>query len=182
MRDFHLPGRSAVFAENGMAATSHPLASMTAVRILQDGGNAADAAIAAAVLLGICEPQMTGIGGDCFVLLKPAGEERVIALNGSGRAPSGLSAAAMRDRGLESIPLGAPESVTVPGAMDAFCRLSDDWGKLGLADVLAPAIRYASEGVPVAPRTAFDWALATDALQGAAREHFLLAGAAPRPG
>jgi gamma-glutamyltranspeptidase/glutathione hydrolase len=88
----------------------------------------------------------------------------------------------MRDRGLESIPLGAPESVTVPGAMDAFCRMSDDWGKLGLADVLAPAIRYASEGVPVAPRTAFDWANATDALQGAARDHYLLAGAAPRPG
>lgn len=182
MRDFHLPGRSAVFAENGMAATSHPLASATAIRVLQDGGNAVDAAIAAAVLLGICEPQMTGIGGDCFVLLKPAGEERVVALNGSGRAPAGLSAAEMRDRGLDAVPPNGPEAVSVPGAVDAFCRLSQDWGRLSLADVLAPAIRYATEGVPVAPRVAFDWAHATGALQGAARRHFLLEGAAPLSG
>jgi gamma-glutamyltranspeptidase / glutathione hydrolase len=182
MRDFQLPGRSPVFASNGLCATSHPLAAATAVRILQDGGNAVDAAIGAAVLLGLCEPQMTGIGGDCFVLLKPAGEERVITLNGSGRAPAALSAAEMRDRGLTAIPVGGPESVTVPGAIDAFCRLSEDWGRLGLADVLAPAIRYAEEGVPVAPRTAFDWGLAVDALQGAARTHFLFGGAAPRVG
>jgi len=182
MRDFQKPGRSAVFAMNGLCATSHPLASATAVRILQDGGNAVDAAIGAAVLLGICEPQMTGIGGDCFVLLKPAGEDSVIALNGSGRAPAALSAAEMRGRGLTAIPVGGPEAVTIPGAIDAFCRLSADWGRLGLAETLAPAIRYAEEGVPVAPRVAFDWAEAVDALQGAARRHFLLNGEAPRPG
>jgi gamma-glutamyltranspeptidase / glutathione hydrolase len=182
MRDFQKPGRSAVFAANALCATSHPLASATALRILQDGGNAVDAAIAAAILLGICEPQMTGIGGDCFVLLKPSGEDRVISLNGSGRAPAALSAAALRDRGLTAIPVGGPEAVTIPGAIDAFCRLSADWGRLGLAETLAPAIRYAEEGVPVAPRVAFDWALAVDALQGAARKHFLLNGEAPRPG
>ena len=182
MRDFQKPGRSAVFAANGMCATSHPLASATAVRLLQEGGNAVDAAVGAAILLGICEPQMTGIGGDCFVLLKPPGEDRVIALNGSGRAPAALAAADLRARGLSAIPEGGPESVTVPGAIDAFCRLSEDWGRIGLPDTLAPAIRYAEEGVPVAPRVAFDWGLAVDALQGAARAHYLLAGAAPRSG
>ena len=182
MRDFQTPGRSPVFATNGLAATSHPLATAVAIRLLQDGGNAVDAAIGAAVLLGICEPQMTGIGGDCFVLLKPPGEERVIALNGSGRAPAALSAAGLRDRGLAAVPLGGPEAVTIPGAVDAFCRLSADWGRLGLAEVLAPAIRYAEEGVPVAPRVAFDWNRAAGTLKGAARAHYLLAGAVPRTG
>ncbi|MDO9638172.1 MAG: gamma-glutamyltransferase family protein [Pseudotabrizicola sp.] len=182
MRDFHLPGRSAVYAENGVCATSHPLAAQAAVEVLKAGGNAADAAIAGAVLLGFCEPQMTGLGGDCFVLLKPAGQERVIALNGSGRAPAGLSAAAMRDRGLTAVPLRGIESVTLPGAVDAFCTLSADWGSLPLAQVLAPAIHYAEAGVPVAPRVAFDWADDAPELQGRARDLFLMNGQAPRPG
>lgn len=182
MRDFQLPGRSAVFAGNGMCATSHPLAAKVAIDTLQAGGNAVDAAIAGAVLLGICEPQMTGIGGDCFVLVKPAGEERVIALNGSGRAPKGLSAHSLRARGLAAVPLNAVEAVTLPGAMDAFCRLSADWGRFDLARTLAPAIHYADEGVPVAPRTAFDWAEAAGDLQGDARRFYLLQGRAPVPG
>jgi len=182
MRDYQRPGRSAVFATSGLCATSHPLAARIAIDILQAGGNAADAAIAAAVLLGFCEPQMTGLGGDCFVLLKPAGEERIVALNGSGRAPAGLSAAAMRARGLTAVPPNGPEAVTIPGAVDAFCRLSEGWGRLDLAAVLAPAIRYAEEGVPVAPRVAHDWAGDAATLQGAARQFFLLQGRAPEPG
>lgn len=182
MRDFHLPGRSAVYATNGMCATSHPLAAKVAIDTLQAGGNAVDAALAGAFVLGIAEPQMCGIGGDCFVLLKPAGSEDVIALNGSGRAPAGLSAQALRDRGLAAVPLRGIESVTLPAAMDAFCRLSDDHGRLGLDRVLAPAIHYAEEGVPVAPRVAFDWADDAPALQGAARRHFLIDGAVPTTG
>ena len=182
MRDFQLPGRSAVYAANGLCATSHPLAAKVAIDTLQAGGNAVDAALAGAFVLGIAEPQMCGIGGDCFVLMKPAGSEMVLALNGSGRAPAGLSAQAMRDRGLTSVPLRGIEAVTLPGAMAAFCRLSDDHGKLGLDRVLAPAIHYADEGIPVAPRVAFDWADDADALQGAARRHYLIDGQVPKVG
>jgi gamma-glutamyltranspeptidase / glutathione hydrolase len=182
MRDFHLPGRSAVFAENGVCASSHPLAASTALDVLKSGGNAVDAAIAGAVLLGICEPQMTGLGGDCFVLLKPPGEDRVTALNGSGRAPKGLSAAEMRSRGLSAVPVRGVEAVTLPGAVDAFCKLSADWGKKPLQDILAPAIHYAEHGVPVAPRVAFDWAEDAPHLQGRARDLFLFGGNAPQPG
>jgi gamma-glutamyltranspeptidase/glutathione hydrolase len=190
MRDFHLPGRSPVFAQNGICATSHPLAAKVAVQILEAGGNAVDAAIAGAVLLGICEPQMTGIGGDCFVLLKPAGDEKIIALNGSGRAPAALSAEKLRAAGqaktpgapMSGISAGGPGAVTIPGAIDAFCRLSKDWGRIGLKAALAPAIHYAEAGVPVAPRTAMDWRIAASTLQGDARDHYLLAGKAPGAG
>ncbi|MFO1106156.1 MAG: gamma-glutamyltransferase family protein [Amaricoccus sp.] len=182
MRDFQSPGRSLVYAANGLCATSHPLASQVAVRLMQDGGNAVDAAIGAAVLLGLCEPQMTGLGGDCFVLLKPAGEERILGLNGSGRAPRGLDPAALRAAGHRAMPVHDAAAVTVPGAVDAFVRLSEGWGRLGLAASLAPAIRYAEEGVPVAPRVALDWAEAAGDLQGDARRFYLLGGAAPRAG
>ncbi len=182
MRDFHLPGRSATYASNGMCATSHPLAAATAIDILKSGGNAMDAVIAGAVLLGICEPQMTGIGGDCFMLIKPAGSEQVIALNGSGRAPAGLSARALRDAGHSTMPLYAAASVTLPGAVDAFCKASSDYGRLGIDRLLAPAIRYADEGVPVAPRVAFDWAGSEPSLTGDARKFYLLEGSVPKPG
>lgn len=182
MRDFHLPGRSPVFAQNGLCATSHPLAAKAAISILENGGNAVDAAIGGAVLLGICEPQMTGLGGDCFVLVKPAGSEDVIALNGSGRAPAGLSAQSMRDAGHATVPANGVEAVTIPGAVDAFCRLSADWGRAGMEASLAPAIHYAEEGVPVAPRTAFDWQIAEPLLQGVARDFYLVNGQVPKPG
>ncbi|MBC7735663.1 MAG: gamma-glutamyltransferase family protein [Candidatus Saccharibacteria bacterium] len=182
MRDFHLPGRSATYASNGMCATSHPLAAKTAIDILQAGGNAVDAAIAGAVLLGICEPQMTGIGGDCFVLVKPAGSDEVFTLNGSGRSPAAARAAALRERQLAAVPQRGIDPVTLPGAMDAFCTLSADWGRLGLDRVLAPAIRYADEGVPVAPRVASDWADDAPYLSGDARRFFLLDGRVPTLG
>ena len=122
---------------------------------------------------------MTGLGGDCFVLLTPPGDNRVVALNGSGRAPVGLSAERLRQDGLAEMPIHDAASVTVPGAVDAFCRLSADWGKLGLAASLAPAIRYADEGVPVAERVASDWAREAPVLKGAAREFYLVQGKAP---
>ena len=181
MRDFQFPGRSSVFATSGMCATSHPLASRTAIDILQRGGNAADAAIAAVMVLNLCEPHMTGLAGDCFVLLKPAGDADITALNGSGRAPAASDAAALRAAGHATVPLYGVAPVTLPGAVDAFCRLNADWGRMALAELLAPAIRYAQDGVPVAPRVAQDWARVTH-LDGAAREFYLLAGKAPQPG
>ncbi len=181
-RDLHLPGRSAVYAANGLCATSHPIAAQVAIEILKSGGNAVDAAIAGAVVLGIAEPQMTGIGGDCFALIKPPGSEEIIALNGSGRAPKGLNAADLRARGLTAVPIRGIEAVTLPGAIDAFCRLNTDYGLKSLAEVLAPAIRYAEEGIPVAPRVAFDWAEDLPCLQGAARDFYSFGGKAPTVG
>ena len=182
MRDFHLPGRSPVLAEGGMCATSHPLGALVAVDALRRGGTAADAAVAGAVVLGLCEPQMTGLGGDAFVLVKPAGSETVEALNGSGRAPAGASAAALRDAGHAEVPLDTPDAVTLPGAVDAFCRLSERHGRLGLADVLGPLIPYFEAGVPVAPRVAFDWAEAEGTPRGVAADVYLKDGRAYRAG
>lgn len=182
MRDFHRPGRSEVLATGGMVATSHPIAAQAGARILQAGGNAADAAIAMATTLHVCEPHMCGLGGDCFVLVKPAGGETVHALNGSGRAPKRASAEELRAAGHSRIPLDHPASVTVPGAVDALCRLSADHGRLELAEVLAPAIGHADDGVPVAARVAHDWAGEVDRLKGAARDFYLVQGAAPTVG
>ncbi|WP_370515240.1 gamma-glutamyltransferase family protein [Paracoccus sp. S-4012] len=181
-RDFHLPGRSAVFARNGACATSHPLAAKVALDILARGGNAMDAAIAGAVLLGVCEPHMCGIGGDCFVLASREGEAEVIGLNGSRRAPAAADAARLRERGIEAVPLHAAEAVTIPTAIDGFLRLLGDHGRIGVDAVLAPSIRYFDEGVPVAPRVAHDWPTYAKALHPAARGHFLPGGRAPRVG
>ena len=182
MRDFHLPGRSAVFADNGAVATSHPLASQVAIDILKSGGNAMDAAIAGAVLLGICEPQMTGIGGDCFVLFSPAGRNDILAMNGSGKSPAGITAQMLQELGHETVPIRDVHAVTVPGAIDAFCQLSTDWGKLGIDRVLAPAIAYAESGVPVAPRVAEDWGGLMNDLHETAMPYFSMSGRAPKIG
>jgi gamma-glutamyltranspeptidase/glutathione hydrolase len=173
MRDFQLPGRSPVYADNGMCATSHPLAVATAIEVLKAGGNAVDAAISATVLLGLGEPAASGIGGDMIALIKPPGEERIIGLNASGRAPAAASAASLREQGHKVMPLRSPHSVTIPGAIDGFCTLASAWGKQGIAQNLAPAIRYAQEGVPVSPRSSWDWHRNEGTLSGAARRHYL---------
>ncbi len=156
MRDFHLPGRSEVYAQNGMVATSHPLAAKVGVQMLEAGGNALDAAMAAALVLTVAEPQMCGLSGDCFALIaRPDGS--VISMNGSGRAPAGTDAERLRAE-FDAIPGTGPHAVTVPTAIDAFCRLNADHGRMSLGDVFAPAVYYVEAGIPVAPRVAFDWA------------------------
>lgn len=132
-----------------------------------------DAAIAGAVVLGICEPQMTGLGGDCFVLWSRPGETTINALNGSGRAPSAADSAALRTDGHANVPTHSAQAVTIPGAVDAFCSLSETEGRIGLDAILQPAIHYADQGVPVAARVAADWRKDASVLQGAARKSYL---------
>lgn len=184
MRDFHLPGRSVVHAVNGAAATSHPFATLTAIDVLRAGGNAVDAAVAACAVHCVVEPMMTGVGGDCFVLLQKGGEGSVIGLNGSGRAPAGLTADHLLEQGIDRIELESVHSITVPGAIDAWCRLVGDHGTRGLDELLGPAIRYAEEGFAVAPRTAADWARNAPRLMGDpnATRLYLKSGAAPPAG
>ena len=183
MRDFQKPGRSRVVAREAMAATSHPSATLAAIRMLEAGGNALDAAIAACAVQCVVEPGSTGIGGDCFALL--AGEDgKVHAFNGSGRAPAALTAAHLRAQGLTQIPRQSPHAVTVPGAVDAWTRLHADHGRLPFADLLAPAIHLARQGYAVAERVHYDWGREVALLAGDANAArvFLPAGRAPAVG
>ncbi len=184
MRDHSRPGRSPVFSRNGMAATSHPLATQTAIRILYDGGNAMDAAIAACAVQCVVEPGSTSIGGDCFCIYAPEGSTDLVAYNGSGRAPVAADVSTFEAKGIAQIERHSPHSVTVPGAIDAWCRLSAEHGRLPLAEVLAPAIDFAANGFPVSPVVHLAWSLgaadlAEDADSAAA---YLVDGAAPKVG
>jgi gamma-glutamyltranspeptidase/glutathione hydrolase len=183
VRDFSLPGRSPIYASQAAVATSHPLASQVAMDVLRNGGNAVDAAIAAVALLGILEPQMTGVGGDCFALYLPKGHSQPLALNGSGKAPQAAHADWYAERGITHIDPYSAHAVTMPGAVAAWCRLLADHGTRSLAELLQPAIHHAEHGVPVAPRVAFDWArdahLLRDPISAAI---FLPGGQAPTAG
>jgi gamma-glutamyltranspeptidase/glutathione hydrolase len=174
MRDFQKPGRSAAFAEHGMAATSHPASTLAAVEMLKAGGNAMDAAIAAVAVQGVVEPHMTGIGGDCFCLYAPkAGLP--LAFNGSGRAARRATLDWYLERKIAAIEEESAHAVTAPGAVDSWCRLHADHGSKPLDEVLAPAIRAADEGFVVSPRVAWDWQRDTAKLANdrCAREMFL---------
>lgn len=182
-RDFSLPGRSPVIAENGMAATSHPLGTMSAIQVLREGGNAVDAAIAAVATLCVVEPGATGIGGDCFAIVaEPDGT--LHGLNASGRSSMSADADAVRARGIARLPEFDALSVTVPGALAGWEALSKRFGTVGFERLFADAIRYAEDGFAVHPRVAADWKryeadLANDP---GAQRHYLADGQAPRAG
>jgi gamma-glutamyltranspeptidase/glutathione hydrolase len=182
MRDFQLPGRSPAYGTSGMAATSMPAATLTALDVLRAGGNALDAAIAAVAVLCVIEPHSTGIGGDCFCLYAPAGQRRVFALNGSGQAPAGASIDFFEQQGITALENTSPHAVTVPGAVSAWNTLLAAHGTKGLGELLQPAIRYAEGGWPVHPRVAHDWADAADKLRRTGAGQFLPNGVAPAPG
>jgi gamma-glutamyltranspeptidase/glutathione hydrolase len=158
-RDFHAPGRSPVYAMNGMVATSHPLSSFAAIETLKAGGNAADAAVAAIAVAGVVEPQMTGIGGDCFCIVAKPGQP-VWGYNGSGRSAAAMRAQFLIDQGLKEIATTSVHSVTVPGAVEAWQTILRTHGRFGLDRTLSFAIDAAEQGVPVPPRVQFDWSLA----------------------
>jgi gamma-glutamyltranspeptidase/glutathione hydrolase len=182
MRDFNIPGRSAAMAANGMAATSAPMATLTALDVLRAGGNAADAAIAAVAMQCVVEPQSTGIGGDCFVLYSRAGALPV-ALNGSGRAPAKAEVEWYVEHGIHEIQVPTPHAVTIPGAVDAWCLFNREYGTRPLAELLEPAARAAEAGYVVTPRVAAEWqrnqAKLRDPVTAAL---FLPGGKPPEPG
>lgn len=177
--------RSPVYGRNGMVATSQPLATAAGVEILAKGGNAADAAVAAGAALNVTEPTSTGIGGDMFALFYSADTKRVTALNGSGRAPAALTLERLRMDGFstELHPFHA-HTVTVPGACAGWFDLIEKHGSLAMSEILAPAIRLASEGFPVAPITANSWAFGVERQLKTALNGYELTmdGRAPRAG
>jgi len=150
--------RSPVLSTKGIVATSQPLASMAGLRILSEGGNAADAAVAAAATLAVVEPTSTGIGGDCFALYWDAKTERVTALNGSGRAAAAASIDELRGLGYTRMPQFSGHSVSIPGTVAGWSDLLERHGEMTLADVLKPAIRLAEEGYPVTEWIGQGWA------------------------
>ncbi len=154
---FSAGGRSTVYAPNGAVATSQPLATSAALRVLQEGGNAIDAAVVAAAVLGVTEPHMTGMGGDLFALFWSAREGRLVGLDASGKGGSLLDADALVAEGLERIPGRGTRAVTVPGAVSGWAALLDNYGTLSLAEALEPARVIAEQGFPVTPIIAAQW-------------------------
>lgn len=176
--------RSEVLARHGMAATSQPLATQAAVAILQKGGNAVDAAIAANAVQCVVEPMSCGLGGDLFALIWSAEERKLHGLNGSGRSPQGLTSKVFQEKGLNKIPLRGPLTVSVPGCVDAWFVLHERFGKLPMRLILEPAIAYAREGFPVSQIIADYWRSAQSAVkdQPNFKATFLPGGRAPKAG
>jgi gamma-glutamyltranspeptidase / glutathione hydrolase len=175
--------RSPVMGRGGMVSTSQPLATAAGLEILAKGGNAADAAVAAAAVLNVTEPTSTGLGGDMFALFYQASTGVVTALNGSGRAPSNLSLARLKKEGLDELPPFHPYTVTVPGACAGWCDLIERHGTLPLTEVLAPAIRLAEEGAPIAPTTSYFWQRSAERLNTSPNgREMTINGRGPDPG
>ncbi|MEO5589626.1 MAG: gamma-glutamyltransferase [Gemmatimonadaceae bacterium] len=179
-----LAGRSTVYAPHGAVATSQPLASATGLDVLRRGGNAIDAAVAAAAVLSLTEPHMTGIGGDMFAIVWLAKEQKLVALNASGRAGSLMTRETLASRGFKPGSQQGVMSVTVPGALAGWDKLIRTYGHRTLAQALEPAIEYARDGFPVSPIIAAQWSDQTTFLQrdSAAAATFLPGGRAPKAG
>ncbi|MBN1682629.1 gamma-glutamyltransferase [Candidatus Bathyarchaeota archaeon] len=176
--------RSPVYGSRGMVASSQPLASEAGMRILQRGGNAADAAVAVAAALNVTEPCSTGIGGDCFCLFFNNQDKKVYGLNGSGRAPAELSIEKLSELGIkDTLPTLSVHTITVPGACAGWVDTIKSFGTMTMKEVLIPAIELAENGFPVAPMTARAWSAGTSRLKsGPNAEEMLINGRAPSEG
>ncbi|MFN8645836.1 MAG: gamma-glutamyltransferase [Gemmatimonadales bacterium] len=174
----HAQARPPVPAAHGVVATSQRLASEAGREVLARGGNAVDAAVAAAAVLAVVEPHMTGIGGDMFALVWWAPERRLVALRSSGRAGAGMTREAILARGHTTVPDRGPEPVTVPGALAGWDALVRRYGTRPLAELLQPAIRIADSGFAVTPNIARQWAGNAAVLRrdAGARHTFLVDG------
>ncbi len=169
----------AALHRRGTVVTSHPRAVEAGVAALEAGGSAVDAAVAAACVLGVVDPMSTSLGGDCFAIVWDAAERTLHGFNGSGRAPARADAASLRARGLTTVPSRGWTPVTVPGALEAYARLLERFGRRTLAEALAPAIACARDGFVVTPVVARDWAAAASVLAaGEGMEGFVPAPAA----
>ncbi|MBO9828607.1 gamma-glutamyltransferase [Xanthomonas sp. A2111] len=176
--------RSEVIAPHAMAATSQPLATQIALQTMHDGGSAVDAAIAANAALGLMEPTGNGVGGDLFAIVWDPKTQKLYGYNGSGRSPKALTLAEFQRRGLKEIPATGPLPVSVPGAVDGWFALHERFGRRTMAQNLAPAIRYARDGHPVAETIAYYWNLSVPRLSQypGFKEQFTIDGHAPRKG
>jgi gamma-glutamyltranspeptidase / glutathione hydrolase len=181
-RDFAT--RSEVMAPQAMAATSHPLTTQIALDVMKQGGTAMDAAIAANAALGLMEPTGNGVGGDLFAIVWDPKNKKLYGYNGSGRSPKNLSLQWFIDHGYKDVPSYGPLPVTVPGTVDAWFALHERFGKLSMQQNLAPAIRYARNGHPVAETIAYYWNLSVPRLSKfpGYTEQFTINGHAPRKG
>ncbi|WP_226977838.1 gamma-glutamyltransferase [Xanthomonas sp. LMG 12461] len=176
--------RSEVIAPHSMAATSQPLATQIALETMREGGSAVDAAIAANAALGLMEPTGNGVGGDLFAIVWDPKTQKLYGYNGSGRSPKALTLAEFQRRGLKEIPATGPLPVSVPGAVDGWFALHERFGRRTMAQNLAPAIRYARDGHPVAETIAYYWDRSVPRLSQypGFKEQFTIDGRAPRKG
>lgn len=174
-------GRSVVTTKYGIVAAESPLAAQAGAQVLERGGNAIDAAVAANAVMGVVEPMMNGMGGDLFAIVYDAKSEKLYGLNASGWSPQGLTPEFLKARGMEKMPMFGIDSVTVPGAVDGWSKLLGRFGKLSLHDDLQPAIGYARQGFPVAEWDAMYWADAEPFLakNAAMARLYLIDGHAP---
>lgn len=176
--------RSEIIAQQGMAATSQPLATQVALDILKKGGSAMDAAIAANAMLGLVEPASCGIGGDIFAIVWNAKEQKLYGFNGSGRAPKSLSIDYFMDRDMKYVPFYGPLPVTVPGCVDGWFAMHEKFGKLPMKEVLQPAINYGNNGFPVSEVIAYEMASNYEGLkdQPGFAETYMVNGSTPKKG